>query len=59
VVLAAEPAFAVATAWVILDERLNLAGWAGAGMILVAIYIVVTRQGDRSSVEAEAVTPAH
>jgi drug/metabolite transporter (DMT)-like permease len=59
VVLAAEPAFAVATAWVILDERLNLAGWVGAGMILVAIYIVVTRQGDRSSVEAEAVTPAH
>jgi drug/metabolite transporter (DMT)-like permease len=59
VVLAAEPAFAVATAWVILDERLNLAGWVGAGMILVAIYIVVTRQHDRSSVEAEAVTPAH
>jgi len=59
VVLAAEPAFAVATAWVVLDERLTMAGWAGAGMILLAIYIVVTRQADRASVEAEAVTPAH
>jgi drug/metabolite transporter (DMT)-like permease len=59
VVLAAEPAFAVATAWVVLSERLTLAGWAGAGLILVAIYIVVTRQADRASVEAEAVTPAH
>ncbi|HSK06059.1 MAG TPA: DMT family transporter [Acidimicrobiia bacterium] len=59
VVLAAEPAFAVATAWMVLSERLTLAGWAGAGLILLAIYIVVTRQGDRSSVEAEAVTPAH
>ena len=59
VVLAAEPAFAVATAWIVLDERLTLAGWAGAAMILVAIYIVVTKQRDRASVEAEAVTPAH
>jgi drug/metabolite transporter (DMT)-like permease len=59
VVLAAEPAFAVATAWIVLDERLTLAGWAGAAMILVAIYIVVTKQTDRASVEAEAVTPAH
>jgi drug/metabolite transporter (DMT)-like permease len=59
VVLAAEPAFAVATAWVALNERLTLAGWSGAVMILVAIYIVVTRQTDRASIEAEAVTPAH
>jgi len=59
VVLAAEPAFAVATAWVVLEERLTLAGWAGAALILVAIYIVVTKQTDQASVEAEAVTPAH
>jgi drug/metabolite transporter (DMT)-like permease len=59
VVLAAEPAFAVATAWVVLDERLTLAGWAGAGAILVAIYLVVTKQTDQASLEAEAVTPAH
>ena len=59
VVLAAEPAFAVATAWVVLEERLTLAGWIGAALILVAIYIVVTKQTDQASVEAEAVTPAH
>jgi drug/metabolite transporter (DMT)-like permease len=59
VVLAAEPAFAVATAWVVLSERLTLAGWAGAGLILLAIYVVVTRQTDLASVEAEAVSPAH
>jgi len=59
VVLAAEPAFAVATAWMILGERLTTAGWAGAGLILVAIFIVVTKQQDHASVEAEAVSPAH
>jgi drug/metabolite transporter (DMT)-like permease len=59
VVLAAEPAFAVATAWFVLGERLTLAGWAGAGAIIVAIYLVVTKQTDQASLEAEAVTPAH
>lgn len=59
VVLAAEPAFAVATAWVVLEERLTLAGWAGAALILFAIHLVVTKQADPASVEAEAVTPAH
>lgn len=59
VVLAAEPAFGVATAWVVLGERLTLAGWAGASLILVAIYIVITKQTDVASIEAEAVTPAH
>ncbi len=59
VVLAAEPAFAVATAWVVLGERLTLAGWAGAGLILAAILMVITRQPDHASVEAEAVSPAH
>lgn len=59
VVLAAEPAFAVATAWVVLEERLDLAGWVGAASIMAAIFIVITRQRDPSWVEAEAVTPAH
>ena len=59
VVLAAEPAFAVATAWVILGERLMFEGWIGAGLIVAAIFIVVTRQRDRASREAEAVTAAH
>jgi drug/metabolite transporter (DMT)-like permease len=59
VVLAAEPAFAVATAWIVLGERLTPAGWAGAGAIILAIYLVVTKQTDQASLEAEAVTPAH
>lgn len=59
VVLAAEPAFGVATAWIVLGERLTLAGWIGAALIVVAIFIVVTRQRDRASREAEAVTAAH
>ena len=59
VVLAAEPAFGVATAWVVLDERLDLAGWIGAGLILTAIVVVIRRQRDPASIQAEAVTPAH
>jgi drug/metabolite transporter (DMT)-like permease len=46
VILAAEPAFAVATAWVVLSERLDAAGWAGTALIVVAIYLVVARQHD-------------
>lgn len=59
IVLSAEPAFGVATAWVILGERLSLQGWIGAGLIVAAIYVVVTRQRDETSREAEAVTAAH
>ena len=59
VVLAAEPAFGVATAWVILGERLMLEGWIGATLIVIAIFVVVTRQRDQASTEAEAVTAAH
>lgn len=59
VVLAAEPGFAVATAWVVLGERLDFRGWVGAGLIVAAIYIAVTRQRDRASAAAESVTPAH
>jgi drug/metabolite transporter (DMT)-like permease len=58
-VLSAEPAFGVATAWVVLGERLSVQGWIGAVLIVAAIYLVVTRQRDESSREAEAVTPAH
>jgi drug/metabolite transporter (DMT)-like permease len=59
VVLAAEPAFAVATAWAVLGERLTSAGWVGASLILFAIFIVLSKQRDHTSVEAEAVSPAH
>jgi drug/metabolite transporter (DMT)-like permease len=59
IVLSAEPAFGVATAWVVLGEQLSLQGWLGAGFIVAAIYLVVTRQRDERSRQAEAVTPAH
>ncbi len=58
VVLAAEPAFAVATAWVVLGERLDAAGWAGTALIVLAIYIVVTRHQDQEADLAESVSPA-
>lgn len=58
VVLAAEPAFAVATAWVVLGERLDAAGWAGTALIVVAIYLVVTHQQDDREDYAESVSPA-
>jgi drug/metabolite transporter (DMT)-like permease len=59
VVLAAEPVFGVATGWVVLGERLTLGGWAGAALIVVAIYLVITKQKDAASREAEGVTLAH
>jgi drug/metabolite transporter (DMT)-like permease len=59
IVLSAEPAFGVATAWVVLGERLSLQGWVGAGLIVGAIYLVVTRQRDEESRDAESVSPAH
>lgn len=59
VVLAAEPAFGVLAGWVVLGERLDLAGWVGAVLILVAIYLVITKQRDQASRDAEAVTLAH
>lgn len=59
VVLSAEPAFGVATAWIVLGERLTAQGWIGAALIVAAIYLVVTTQRDETSREAEAVTPAH
>lgn len=59
VILSAEPAFGVAAGWVFLDERLDMAGWIGAGLIVVAIYVVVTRQRDPASRQAEAATVAH
>lgn len=59
VILAAEPAFAVATAWVVLGERLDILGWAGTTLIVLAIFLVVSRQSDEASQLAEAVTPAH
>jgi drug/metabolite transporter (DMT)-like permease len=59
IILAAESAFAVATAWVVLGERLDVRGWAGTALIVVSIFLVVTRQEDEESQRAEALTAAH
>ena len=59
VLLALEPAFAAATAAVVLGERLTPRGWAGAAIILVAIFLVLTQPEEPGVIEAEAVTPAH
>jgi drug/metabolite transporter (DMT)-like permease len=58
VVLALEPAFAAATAAVVLGERLDLRGWIGAGLILLGIYVVVGFTPDELP-EAESVSAAH
>lgn len=59
IVLAAEPAFGVGTAWVVLGDSLGFAGWVGAGLILVAIAVVLVKQKDPTTIQAEAVTAAH
>ena len=59
VLLALEPAFGVATAAVVLGERLTAGGWLGAALIITAIYLVITRGEEETEVEAEAVSPAH
>ena len=59
VVLTGEPAFGVAAGWVVLGERLDLAGWIGAALIVAAMYVVITRQRDEASRAAESVSVAH
>lgn len=59
VVLAAEPAFGVATAWVVLGDSLDAPGWVGAFLIFSAIVIVITKQKDKTAIQAEALTAAH
>ena len=59
VLLALEPAFGVATAALVLGERLTPIGWLGAGLIVGAIYLVITRGEEEPEIEAEAVSPAH
>jgi DME family drug/metabolite transporter len=59
ILLALEPAFGVATAAVVLGERLTAAGWLGAGLIIGAIFLVVTRGEEARELEAEAISAAH
>lgn len=60
IILSLEPAFAAATAAVVLGERLTARGWTGAGLILAGIWVVVSFSPAEGAVPAaEAVTPAH
>ncbi|MBN2114901.1 MAG: DMT family transporter [Acidimicrobiia bacterium] len=58
IILALEPAFAAATAAVVLGERLTPAGWVGAALILAGIYLALVGEEDPLP-RAEALTPAH
>lgn len=59
VIVATESVFGVATAWIVLDERLGSTGFVGAALIVVSVVIVILKQRDPTSVAAESVTPAH
>jgi drug/metabolite transporter (DMT)-like permease len=59
ILLTLEPAFGVATAAVVLGERLTPTGWLGAALIVAAIYLVVTRGEEASEIETEAISAAH
>ncbi len=59
VVVATESVFGVATAWLVLDERLDLFGLLGAVLMVISVVVVILNQRDRSAVTAESVTPAH
>jgi drug/metabolite transporter (DMT)-like permease len=59
IVVASESVFGVATGWIVLGERLDLLAWLGAALIVTSIFVVIAKQRDLSSLEAESVTPAH
>lgn len=59
IVLTAEPVFGVIAAAVLIGERLTASGWVGAGLIMVAIQLVLGREGAEIELEAEAISPAH
>ena len=45
VILAAEPAFAVLTGWLLVGDRISLTGWLGAALMLAAVFYVASRPG--------------
>lgn len=59
VLLTLEPVFAMIAGAMVLGERLDARGWVGAAIILGAIQLVLHREGDSPTVDAEAITPAH
>ncbi len=59
IVLTAEPVFGVVAAALLIGERLTIGGWVGAGLIMVAIQLVLGRDGATPELEAESISPAH
>ena len=59
IVLTAEPVFGVLAAAVLIGERLTIGGWIGAALIMMAIQLVLAREGAAEEMEAEAISPAH
>jgi drug/metabolite transporter (DMT)-like permease len=58
-ILTLEPVFAVATAALIISERLTVSGWVGGALIVGAIYLVITASPETPVAEAEVISPAH
>lgn len=59
VILTLEPVFGVAAAAIVLGERLDIAGWIGAVLILAGIEVALVKGADPDTAEAEAISPAH
>jgi drug/metabolite transporter (DMT)-like permease len=61
IILAIEPLFAVATAALVLGERLTVRGWIGAGLMITGTYVVLVfaPPEDADIRTAEALSEAH
>ena len=61
IILAVEPLFAVATAALVLSERLSVRGWIGASLMIAGTYIVLVfaPPEDADIRTAEAISEAH
>lgn len=57
IVFSLEPVFGVASAAILLGERLTTRGWVGAVLVLAAIQVVLSRGEDPQTLEAELVSP--
>jgi len=57
IVLALEPAFAAGTAAIVTGTTLSGRGWAGAALILVAIFVVLAATAREPEVATEATSP--
>ncbi|MBK5283645.1 MAG: EamA family transporter, partial [Nitrospiraceae bacterium] len=48
-IFASEPAYAAGLAWYFLGETLDLQGWVGSGLILLAVLVGAFGSGPQSS----------